>query len=56
VEEHDWDAIQPGLVVTVSGGIAAMRAGESVTDLVRRADAALYDAKRRGRNRLVLAP
>jgi diguanylate cyclase len=56
VEEHDWDPIQPGAVVTVSGGIAAMRTGESVTDLVRRADAALYDAKRRGRNRLVLAP
>ena len=56
VEEYDWDSIQPGVVLTVSGGIAAMRAGESVTELVRRADAALYDAKRRGRNRLVLAP
>jgi diguanylate cyclase (GGDEF)-like protein len=55
VEQRDWGSIQPGLVVTVSGGIAAMRTGESVTDLVRRADAALYDAKRRGRNRLVLA-
>jgi diguanylate cyclase len=55
VEEHDWDSIRPGLVVTVSGGIAAVRTGESVTDLVHRADAALYDAKRRGRNRLVLA-
>jgi diguanylate cyclase len=55
VEERDWKSIQPGLVVTVSGGIAAVRTGESVTDLVRRADAALYDAKRRGRNRLVLA-
>jgi diguanylate cyclase (GGDEF)-like protein len=56
VERHNWDPIQPGLVVTVSGGIAAVRTGESVTDLLRRADAALYDAKRRGRNRLVLAP
>jgi diguanylate cyclase len=55
VEQREWESIQPGLVVTVSGGIAAMRTGESVTDLVRRADAALYDAKRRGRNRLVLA-
>jgi diguanylate cyclase (GGDEF)-like protein len=55
VEERDWDSIQPGLLVTVSGGIAAVRTGESVTDLIRRADTALYDAKRRGRNRLVLA-
>jgi diguanylate cyclase len=55
VEHRDWESIQPGLDVTVSGGIAAVRTGESVTDLVRRADAALYEAKRRGRNRLVLA-
>jgi hypothetical protein len=52
VENRDWDSIQPGLAVTVSGGVAAVRTGESVTDLVRRADAALYEA---GRNRIVLA-
>jgi diguanylate cyclase len=55
VELRDWESIQQGLAVTVSGGIAAVRTGESVTDLVRRADAALYEAKRRGRNRVVLA-
>lgn len=55
VQHRNWDAIQPGLIVTVSGGVAAVRTGESVTDLVRRADAALYEAKRRGRNRVVLA-
>jgi diguanylate cyclase (GGDEF)-like protein len=55
VERHDWAGIQPGLTVTVSGGLAARRPCESATDLVSRADTAMYEAKRRGRNRLVLA-
>lgn len=55
VEAHDWHRVQPGLRLTVSGGIAAYRPGESVTELVGRADAALYEAKRCGRNRLLRA-
>jgi diguanylate cyclase (GGDEF)-like protein len=55
VERHDWAGIQPGLAVTVSGGLAARRPCESATDLVSRADTAMYEAKRRGRNRLVFA-
>jgi HD-GYP domain-containing protein (c-di-GMP phosphodiesterase class II) len=42
----------PGVgVVTVSIGVAELARGGSVIDLYRRADEALYDAKRAGRNR-----
>lgn len=38
--------------VTASFGVAEMQPGEDLTSLMRRADAALYDAKRRGRDRV----
>lgn len=41
--------------VTASVGLAHARPGEHATALVKRADAALYAAKRGGRNRLVVA-
>lgn len=44
------------LNVTVSLGGAVARPGESATDLVRRADEALYASKRAGRDRLTVAP
>ena len=40
--------------VTVSIGIAIARSGDSLETLMARADAALYSAKRAGRNRLAL--
>lgn len=40
---------------TVSIGVASLRPGEDLEDLLRRADAALYDAKRAGRNRTHLS-
>jgi diguanylate cyclase (GGDEF)-like protein len=47
---------QPLGAVTVSGGIAAFPEDtKSAGDLVRRAEAALYEAKTQGRNRLALA-
>jgi diguanylate cyclase (GGDEF)-like protein/PAS domain S-box-containing protein len=38
--------------LTVSAGVAALASGEALEDLLRRADYALYQAKREGRNRV----
>ncbi|WP_300127389.1 diguanylate cyclase [Immundisolibacter sp.] len=45
-------------VVTVSVGVACLRPGSGLTpdDLIRAADAALYEAKHAGRNCVVMAP
>lgn len=40
---------------TASFGVATIRKGETIKDLMRRADAALYDAKTAGRNRVIIA-
>jgi diguanylate cyclase len=50
VMQHDWETIATGLRLTVSGGIAAWRPGETLTQVLNRADAALYEAKEAGRN------
>jgi diguanylate cyclase len=42
--------------ITVSFGVAGYCAGESASDFVARADAALYASKNQGRNRVSLAP
>jgi diguanylate cyclase (GGDEF)-like protein len=55
---HDARVVVDGTVVpvTVSLGVAALRPGdEAPEDLLKRADRALYDAKRRGRDRVEAA-
>ncbi|HEX5354765.1 MAG TPA: GGDEF domain-containing protein [Aquabacterium sp.] len=45
----------PQLHVTFSAGVAQAKVGESLEQLIERADEALYEAKRQGRNRSLLA-
>ncbi|MCK6424955.1 MAG: GGDEF domain-containing protein [Burkholderiaceae bacterium] len=46
-----------GFLLAYSAGLTAHRAQDrSLEDLLRRADAALYEAKRAGRNQLVMSP
>lgn len=54
VAGHDWDAVAPGLRVTISIGVAVARPDDSQHSLLARADACLYAAKSGGRNRVVV--
>lgn len=50
---HDGDTPGAGLAVTCSAGVAVFPThGRTVASLLRSADAAMYEAKRRGRNRV----
>ncbi|RMH04937.1 MAG: diguanylate cyclase [Planctomycetota bacterium] len=55
IAERPVDADGVEIPVTVSLGLACHRPGEDLTELVRRADGALYEAKESGRNRLRVA-
>jgi diguanylate cyclase (GGDEF)-like protein len=50
-----WSDIAPGLKVSVSGGIAAVKPTDTLDGLLGRADKALYEAKRNGRDQLCIA-
>ena len=47
-------ADMPGFRYSCSAGIAFANPGESASDVLRRADTALYEAKNTGRNRYVI--
>jgi two-component system cell cycle response regulator len=56
IEQHRFTHGDHLLRVTMSTGIAAWpRHGEAMTDLIKSADVALYEAKRAGRNRVMVA-
>ena len=55
VEQHAWGAIAPGLQLTVSIGATLARRGDTIEQMLARADRALYQAKGEGRNRTVVS-
>jgi diguanylate cyclase len=52
VQAYPWASVRAGLALTVSVGVAHAPAYD-LTDLLHRADDALYQAKHAGRNRVV---
>jgi diguanylate cyclase (GGDEF)-like protein/PAS domain S-box-containing protein len=52
VAAHDWSRLQAGLQVTISAGVVQRLPGESNETALARADRLLYQAKRRGRDRV----
>jgi diguanylate cyclase len=55
VEAIDTSALPSGIHLSISIGVAEHRPGATITETIRRADNALYEAKNSGRNRVVLA-
>jgi diguanylate cyclase (GGDEF)-like protein len=55
IADLDWSAFSPGMQVTISAGVATLRADETEDTFLTRADNALYAAKARGRNRIASA-
>lgn len=55
IADHDWEAVSPGLSVTFSAGITTYEVDDATEAMLKRADDALYSAKRSGRNRVAVA-
>jgi diguanylate cyclase (GGDEF)-like protein len=56
VAGHDWDRSAPGLRVSCSIGVAERLPDEDIKAWMNRADQAAYESKRKGRNRVSIAP
>ncbi len=52
IESHEFDTVKK---VTASFGMALHRPGENISSLISRSDAALYDSKKNGRNRVTFS-
>jgi diguanylate cyclase (GGDEF)-like protein len=52
IERHPWNALRPGLAVTISFGVAASTEVDHHADLIALADRRLYQSKAGGRNRV----
>ncbi|MDB5764911.1 MAG: hypothetical protein JWQ21_3906 [Herminiimonas sp.] len=50
VAQHNWESAASGLQLTISAGIAGWQPGETMLQVLDRADGALYEAKNAGRN------
>jgi diguanylate cyclase (GGDEF)-like protein len=50
-----FDDIKPGLAISFSAGVAECASGDELEAAIARADAALYEAKRAGRDRVLQA-
>jgi diguanylate cyclase len=55
IADLDWSAFAPGMRVTISAGVATLRADEGPDTFLARADNALYAAKAKGRDRIAYA-
>jgi diguanylate cyclase len=53
IQQYDHEGEMRTIRYTASIGIAELAPGDSPADLVKRADEALYEAKRKGKNRVV---
>jgi diguanylate cyclase len=55
IADLDWSAFSSGMQVTISAGVATLKADETADTFLARADSALYAAKEKGRNRIASA-
>ena len=53
IEKYEWSLISNGLTQTVSAGVVSYQNENDLSELLLKADKALYAAKKTGRNQVV---